>query len=38
MKRVEKDEAKVQAIYDLGRNDTLEMLDKIKEFFGKVEK
>lgn len=38
VKRVEKDEAKVQAIYDLGRKDTLEMLDKIKEFFGKVEK
>ena len=33
VKRIEKDANKLQEMYDLGKNDTLKLLDKIKEFY-----
>lgn len=32
IKRVEKDSDKIQAMYDLGRNDTLNLMDKISDY------
>lgn len=32
IKRVEKDSDKIQAMYDLGRNDTLNLIDKISDY------
>ena len=32
IKRIEKDSNKLQEMYDLGRNDTLKLLNKIKDF------
>ena len=32
IKRIEKDSDKLQEMYDLGKNDTLKELDKIKKF------
>lgn len=32
IKRIEKDNDKLQEMYDLGRDDTLKLLDKIKKF------
>ena len=33
VKRIEKDANKLQKMYDLGKDDTLKLLDKIKEFY-----
>lgn len=33
VKRIEKDANKLQEMYDLGKDDTLKLLDKIKEFY-----
>ena len=32
IKRIEKNSDKLQEMYDLGKNDTLKLLDKIKKF------